>query len=531
VNDPETLVARIWNRDVSVWMPAERQSDAAARAIANRLGWLDAPDTMRAHLPRVQALAEAARADGVRDVYLLGMGGSSLCAEVMRTAYPPSEGRPALHVLDTTDEHALTAVAARLDAPHSWFVVASKSGGTVEVASMERYFWSLMERTLEADAGRHFVAITDPGTVLESLAGARGYREVFLNPPDIGGRFSVLSLFGLVPAALIGIDVAHLLQTAAEMAAGCRETRETINPGLALGSFMARTCRDGRDKLTVLLPPSLRMLGLWIEQLVAESTGKHGTGVLPIVDEAPQAATAYGHDRAFVTLETEREPLDTDLSAISAGGHPVLRLSLRADALGAEFFRWEFATAVAGAMLGINPFDEPNVQEAKDRTRALLAQVAHGGALPDPEASATDAAPRLAGLLKTLGPPQYLGVLLYLPAEPATLEVVEQFRAVVRDRTAAATTVGVGPRYLHSTGQYHKGGPATGTFLVITGEDETATAVPEAPYSFSVLKRAQAIGDVQALQAHGRPVVRLHLRETRDRAAALQRILAAALAS
>lgn len=531
MNEMEALVPRIWERDVSVWIPPGGHSDAVAKAIANRLGWLDAPDAMRAHLPRVQALGDAARADGITDVYLLGMGGSSLCAEVMRTAHPHEGTGPALHVLDTTDEHALTAVASRLDPARTWFLVASKSGGTVEVTSMERYFRSLMQNALGGAAGRHFVAITDPGTALESMAKAHGYRDVFLNPPDIGGRFSALSLFGLVPAALIGIDVAHLLQTAAEMAAGCHETRESTNPGLALGAFMARACLKGRNKLTVLLPPGLRMFGLWIEQLVAESTGKHGTGVLPIVDEDPQNAAPYGEDRVFVTLETEREPLGADLSAIEQAGHPLLKLSMRADALGAEFFRWEFATAVAGAALHINPFDEPNVQEAKDRTKALLAQFAQHGEVPDGEVATPDAAAALGAALRGLRPPHYLGVLLYLPVEPDTIEVVEQLRAAVRDRTSAATTLGIGPRYLHSTGQYHKGGPPTGTFLVITGEDETTTPIPEAPYSFSVLKRAQAIGDIQALQAHGRPVVRVHLETVRDRGVALQQIFAAALSA
>jgi hypothetical protein len=292
---------------------------------------------------------------------------------------------------------------------------------------------------------------------------------------------------------------------------------------------MARECRHGRDKLTVLLPPSLRMLGLWIEQLVAESTGKHGTGILPVVDEDPRAAAAYGDDRAFVSLETEKEKLDVDFAALEAAGHPLMRLSLRSDALGAEFFRWEFATAIAGAALEINPFDEPNVQEAKDRTKALLAQVAQTGTLPDAPPEERESLAGLRALLAQLAPPQYLGVLLYLPVESDTLEAIEEFRSAVRDRTQVATTLGVGPRYLHSTGQYHKGGPETGTFLVITGEDETATPVPDAPYTFSVLKRAQAAGDLQALQAHGRKAVRLHLKTTADRGAALRHFFAEAL--
>lgn len=532
MRDLEAIVPRIWRRDTTVWMPPGRESETAARAIGNRLGWLDAPETMAEHADRVSALAEMARREGIRDVHLLGMGGSSLCAEVMRTSQvrhaAEAGGGPALHVLDTTDERALTAAAGRMDPSRTWFLVASKSGGTVEVASMERYFWSRMRAALGEGAGRHFIAITDPGTMLEALARERGYRDTFLNPPDVGGRFSALTLFGLVPAALIGMDPRHLLRAAAEMAAGCHETGP-LNPGLALGAFIARECSHGRDKLTVLLPPSLRTLGLWIEQLVAESTGKHGTGVLPIVDEDPRAATAYGPDRAFVSLETESDRVEADFDAIEGAGHPLLRLTMRSDALGAEFFRWEFATAVAGAALEINPFDEPNVQEAKDRTKALLAQVAQGGALQDTPPAEADSARALAALVRQLAPPRYLGILSYLPVESDTLEAIAEFRAAAGDRTQAATTLGVGPRYLHSTGQYHKGGADTGTFLVVTGEDETATPVPDAPYTFSVLKRAQAIGDLQALQAHSRKVVRVHLGATNERGRALRRIFKAAL--
>jgi glucose-6-phosphate isomerase len=526
--DLASLVPRIWKKDVTIWLRPGRDSEAVGRAIGNRLGWLDAPVSMREHVERVKALAEAAREAGVRDVFLLGMGGSSLCAEVMRTSHPRDDGRPELHVLDTTDEQALTGVAARLDPERSWFLVASKSGGTVEVVSMERYFWSRMHGALGARAARHFVAITDPGTTLQSLAAQRGYREVFTNPPDIGGRFSALSLFGLVPAALIGMNIEHLLRTASDMAAGCQETG-VANSGLSLGSFIARECARGRDKLTVLLPSSLRMLGLWIEQLVAESTGKHGTGALPIVDEDPQAAVAYGSDRVFVSLETEHEPVRADFAALEAAGHPVLRLTMRADALGAEFFRWEFATAIAGAGLGINPFDEPNVQEAKDRTKALLTQFSQSSKLADAPPSEEESISALADLVKALAPPQYLGILSYLPVEADVLEAIGEFRTAVRDQTRVATTLGVGPRYLHSTGQYHKGGPDTGAFLLITGEDATTTQVPDAPYSFSVLKRAQALGDLQALQAHGRRTVRVHVTETRARGESLRKLFARTL--
>ncbi len=526
--DLAPLVPRIWNRDPSVWMPPGRDSDATARAIANRLGWLDAPTAMREHVSRVNALAEAARAEHVRDVFLLGMGGSSLCAEVLRAAAHREDSDLDLHVLDTTDEQALTDAAGRMDPAHSWFLVSSKSGGTVEVVSMERFFWTRMQAAIGERAARQFIAITDPNTALQALARDRGYRDIFLNPPDIGGRFSALSLFGLVPAALVGLSIDHLLHTAADMAAGCRETG-VANSGLALGTFIARECRRGRDKLTVLLPPALRTLGLWIEQLVAESTGKHRTGVLPVVDEDPQSATAYGPDRAFVSLETERDEVRADFAAIESEGHPLLRLTMRSDAIGAEFFRWEFATAVAGAALEINPFDEPNVQEAKDRTKALLAQHSQSGALADVPPDEAQSVEALRALLGSLEPPQYLGILSYLPIEAEGLEAIEEFRAVVRDRTRAATTLGIGPRYLHSTGQYHKGGPDTGAFVVITGEDATSTPVPDARYSFSVLKRAQAIGDLQALQAHARKTVRVHLTTTTARGEALRRIFTRAV--
>lgn len=525
----QNVASRIWTRDAALWIPDRRASNGIGRAIANRLGWLDAPQAMRQHLGKVSQLADAARAARIETVYLIGMGGSSLCAEVMRASRPPGSDWPVTHVLDTTDEETLTTAARQLDPERTWFLVSSKSGSTVEIVANESYFWSIMRRALGAEAGRHFIAITDPGTALVALAAERGYRATFLNPADIGGRFSALSLFGLVPAALNGLDVEKLLVTSAQLADGCREDSVT-NPGLELGAFMAAACRAGRDKLTVLLPPSLRTLGLWIEQLVAESTGKQGTGLLPVVDEPAGPADIYGADRAFVALETESERVEADLAAFERAGHPVARLRMRSDALGAEFFRWEFATAVAGAALGINPFDEPNVTEAKDRTRALLSQYVTNAVMPDVPPRAGDVE-GVTSLVKRLHPGDYFAALLYLPPEASTLEAIDQFRAAVRERTRVATTLGIGPRYLHSTGQYHKGGPDTGVFLVITGEDATATQVPDAPYTFSVLKRAQAIGDLQALEAHDRRVFRIHLKETVGRAAALTEVFAGALSA
>jgi glucose-6-phosphate isomerase len=531
----EKVVSRIWQRDISVW-GAEPNSTAAA-SIRSRLGWLDVGTTMPPLLDRVVALGEAARDEQVQAVYLLGMGGSSLCAEVLRSVYGVAEGSPQLFVLDTTDELTLTTAAARLVPERTWFVVASKSGGTVEVASMEHFFWSRMTSALGDRAARHFIAITDPGTVLQKLAATRGYRDTFINPADIGGRFSALSLFGLVPTALIGAPARDLLAAAAAMADGCRQENHA-NAGFELGAFIGAAAMAGRDKLTVVLPESLSMLGLWIEQLIAESTGKHNKGALPVVDEPLGPPEQYGQDRAFVAIATDRDAPDKDrLALLHAAGHPVLHLTTRLDGLGAEFFRWEFATAVAGAALNINPFDEPNVAEAKEKTRNLLAGFAANGRLPEPEPLARDEdlAVHTRGFaggspvdvvraaLSEVKPGDYVAFLSYLPPSAETETVIAGLRRAVSAKTRAATTFGVGPRYLHSTGQYHKGGPNTALVFLITADDPTETGIPEAGYSFSVLKRAQALGDYETLQAHGRRVVRLHV--TGDDAARVLTVL------
>ena len=502
----ERVVTRIWERDISVWGAAPGSADA--RSVSTRLGWLDVDRTMTPDLDRVQRLAETARRERVRAVYLLGMGGSSLCAEVMRSVHGAAEGYPDLLVLDTTDEHSILAAAAAMDARRTWFIVASKSGGTVEVTSLERFFRARVAAALGAQAAKQFIAITDPGTVLQQHATASGYREVFLNPADIGGRFSALSLFGLVPAALIGLPPAQLLSAGAAMAQGCRQEGHA-NAGFELGAFIGGAALDGRDKLTVVLPPSLSSLGLWIEQLVAESTGKHGKGALPVVDEPLGAPGDYGPDRVFVAISTERdEPDPKKLQALEEAGFPVLRLSTRIDGLGAEFFRWEFATAVAGAALGINPFDEPNVAEAKDKTKQLLAAFESRGALPEPPAPASPAAVRDA--LSTLRERHYVAFLSYLPGNADIEPALREIREGIREKFKVATTFGRGPRYLHSTGQYHKGGPNTALAVVLTGDDSTQTPIPESPYTFSVLKRAQALGDAETLTAHGRRTVRMH---------------------
>ena len=520
------VVSRIWARDARVWDPAgTAASPSVHHGIAHRLGWLDAPATMKAHIRRVSEAAHEIKNAGFTTAYLLGMGGSSLCAEVLRDVCGVRDGGLKVHVLDTTDEATLNAAAGRLDDGATLFLVASKSGSTVEVSAMERFFASEVRRR-HSDHGRRFLAITDPGTVLEHHATREGYRAIFVNPPDIGGRFSALSLFGLVPAALLGLVLRDLLDAGVECAEGCRQTNLT-NPGLVLGSFIGGWSRAGRDKLTLLLPPSMKSFGLWVEQLVAESTGKLGTGTLPVVDEPLGRPDEYGDDRAFVALATDDDAPDgAPLDALERAGHPVLRVNTRRAALGAEFFRWEFATAVAGAVLHVNPFDEPNVTESKDRTKALLERYAAEGRLPDAGSATVDDVHRL---LASIRSGDYVAFLSYLSPDATVASTMEDIRLAIRRRNRVATTFGIGPRYLHSTGQYHKGGPDRGLFVLLTMDDATATPVPGMPYSFSVLKRAQALGDLQALEARSRRVIRLHIRRGDNPAQALADVFRRAL--
>ena len=537
----EQTVRRTWDRDISVW--GAQPGSADAKSIQTRLGWLDVAHTTAAELSHVIALATAVKGEGIRNVYLLGMGGSSLCAEVIGTVFGVAKDGPRLSVLDTTDEKTITTAARQSPPRETLFIVASKSGGTVEVASMERFFWARMVATLGGDAGRHFIAITDPGTALQKLAQSRGYREVFLNPPDIGGRFSALSLFGLVPAALIGVPVNKLAGAGKVMADGCRQENHT-NAGLELGAFIGAATKEGRNKLTVVLSPRLASLGLWIEQLIAESTGKHGTGALPVVDEPAGNPDEYGDDRAFVALATEvDEPDPHKLRALEVAGHPLLRLTTRIEDLGSEFFRWEFATAVAGAVLRINPFDEPNVAEAKEKTKSLLAAYTANGQLPQPEAAAENDAvavfsKKFSGrspsdvirdAIGSLGGGDYVAFLSYLPGDSDAQSAIADIRLAIRSRARVASTFGLGPRYLHSTGQFHKGGPNTPVAFVVTADDETNTEIPEAGYTFSVLKRAQALGDTETLEARDRRTVRIHIKNANAAARTLEQLFGEAM--
>lgn len=496
------MVRRIWAKDPTLWPGDEAQR----REIASRLGWLDSPAAMRRVADDLTAFAREAAQAGFVKAFLLGMGGSSLAPEVMKRVFGRASGGLDLGVLDTTDPAAIRAAGGSCDPAKSLFIVSSKSGGTIEVDSLFRHFSG------RAGArGDQFVAITDPGTKLEELAKARGFRRVFVNPPDIGGRFSVLSYFGLVPAALLGIDVARLLDSGIAMLARCRESGEA-NPGLFLGETLAKAGGRGRDKITFVFDSGLAAFGLWVEQLVAESLGKDGKGLLPVAGEPLGEPGVYGADRIFVSVALGGIGAATEakLAALEGTGHPVVRLSVPdAYGLGGEFVRWEFATAVAGSRIGVNAFDQPNVAEAKTRTQALLGELEKTGALPDVAAGGE---PEVRALLASLKPGRdYLGMLAYLSYDEKTEAILESVRVELRDRLKVATTLGFGPRYLHSTGQFHKGGPKTGAFLVITCDSSSDLPVPDKPYSFAQLEKAQALGDLQSLAAQGRPAVRLHL--------------------
>ncbi len=510
----------LWERRLDVWT-----TDVPTRnAIANRLGWLDALAFVEPHLPRLRAFADAIRSGGFSHVVLLGMGGSSLAPEVLRQVLGVAPGYPQFRMLDSVDPDAVRDALA--DAATSFFILASKSGSTIEPNVMAA---EAQRRLHGVDGGwaSRFAAITDPDTALHRRAVADGFRDVFVNPADIGGRYSALSFFGMVPAALMGADLDAIVREARAMADACRTTPPAGNAGLALGALMAAGAAAGRDKLTLLLPAPVRSLGLWIEQLVAESTGKHGRGVVPVAGEEPDAP--LGDDRIVVSLALGPDGPDGGaLDRARAAGMPIAELQMpEVAAIGAEFLRWEVATAAAGVLLGINPFDEPNVQQAKDATRALLESYRTARQLPAPEAHGSVGGVRLtvshaaleilAGrpadeFLSVLRRGDYAAVLAYLPpdAEPFAAPL-QQFRTALGAATGCATTLGYGPRYLHSTGQLHKGGANNGVFIVMTAAPATDLPIPGEPFSFAVLEMAQALGDFQSLERTGRRALHVHL--------------------
>jgi transaldolase/glucose-6-phosphate isomerase len=485
----DNVAQRVWRRDVTLWgAPGTPEID-------DRLGWLTVSEPMLEHAGDLHAFAAECRAAGFTDAVLLGMGGSSLGPEVIRRSFGDIPGALRLHVLDSTHPDVVLGVQESLDLDKTLFIVSSKSGTTLETLSQYRYFKPMARPD-------QFVVVTDPGTPLAHLASDDGLRRCFLNPPDIGGRYSVLSYFGLVPAALMGVSIEALLhrcQVAEQMCAHYDSSES--NSGLWFGAVIGELARQGRDKLTFMISPPIESFGLWAEQLVAESTGKQGRGIVPVVDEPlADSADAYGDDRVFVyrrNLEEPDERLDAAIEQISAAGHPTITLPAHgATDLGRIFFLSEFAVAVAGWALEINPFDQPNVQEAKDNTRRVL----ESGSIPAVPAASDDS---LRALLADARPPHYVAIMGYLPPSSELESAIAELRAAIRAATGAAVTFGYGPRYLHSTGQLHKGGPPTGRFLQLVNAPARDAEIPGAGYSFGKLIAAQAAGDLETLHAHG----------------------------
>lgn len=522
--DEQNYAVRIWDRDHTLWSPEPIPE------LANRLGWLRLPYATD-QAPAIKAFSEDVRS-GTERVVLLGMGGSSLAPEVYANAFGSAPGHPSLTVLDSTHPEAVRAVSGSLDPARTLFLVASKSGGTIETLSLFRYFWGLVS-ILDDRPGDRFVALTDPGSGLEALAGERRFRRVFTAPPDVGGRYSALTPFGLVPAALIGMDIECLLAKAAILADECGPDRPVAaNPGLRLGAVMGESALAGRDKLTYICSPAVAGFGAWIEQLVAESTGKNGTGIVPVADEPPGDPASYGQDRLFVfmALDGDQPP---GWEAVQAGlrrrGHPMVHVTLRhLDELGAEMFRSEMAVASAGSILGINPFDQPDVQVAKELARQAMSPEGLEGSVAEVSSESHGLADALGAWAAMIEPGDYIGLHAYLPMGGPATPVLESLVPLLRDRYRVAVTLGYGPRFLHSTGQLHKGGANQGVFLQLVDSPGPDIEVPEAGFGFGELIEGQAAGDYQALSGRDRRVLRIRLTgDPRSAAETVTRLLGA----
>jgi transaldolase / glucose-6-phosphate isomerase len=535
----------IGRRDPTVWSAVE----IVQRAIATRLGWLEAPFHFADETSTLIAFAGEMKTEGFTTAVLGGMGGSSLAPALLADVFGTEAGIP-VRVLDSTDPQAVAATLDDLDPASTLFIVSTKSGTTAESLSFQAYQWDRIDKALEeAGVGRptqpgdFMAAITDPDRSLRSIPHHDQLREVFLNPPDVGGRYSALTYVGLVPGALLGIDIDRLLELAREMIVACGAADPAKNPGLALGLAMGVFARNGRDKLTFVIDRELAAFGPWVEQLIAESTGKHGVGVVPVDGEPLAAAPAYGTDRVFVRITLAGSPgpdpsigsnVDGRLAELAAAGHPVIRIAVGSRIeLGAEFVRWEIATALSGIVLGIDPFDQPNVEEAKTNTRAVLATYEGGTAAADTAMSVADE-PAVTAALKTalagLVPNGYASIQAYIAQTPERDAALARVRTLLRDKTRRATTVGYGPRFLHSTGQLHKGGAPIGWFLQLVAGHADDREIPGKPYTFGQLIEAQAIGDARTLQDHKLPVIRINLGQNPDAGlAALERAVAAAL--
>ena len=502
---------RLWSRDATLWTGADE---------ASWLGWLAVAGEQRVRASALGDLANEIRRAGFTHALVLGMGGASLCPEVLKSTFGRIAGYPELFVLDSTDPGQIHALEHRIDVARTLFIVSSKSGTTLEPSIFFSYFFDRVRRTIGAErAGNHFITITDPGSRMEQAANKHRFRRIIPGVPSIGGRYSALSDFGMAPAAIMGLDVARFLALAAEMADRCGPAvRVADNPGALLGILLGVLAQRGRDKVTLVTSPGIGALGVWLEQLLAESTGKVGKGLIPVDGEPLGAPAVYGDDRHFVyvRLDSAAEPAqDEAMAALERAGQPVVRLRVPDPYhLGAEFFRWEVATAVAGAIIGVNPFDQPDVEASKVATRALTDHYEKAGTLP-PDSPLGVSDPAFAATLKahleSIKPGDYAAFLAYVPMSETHEAELSAIRLAVRDRFRVATCVGFGPRYLHSTGQAYKGGPNSGVFVQITCDDADDLPVPGRRYSFGVVKNAQALGDFQVLRERGRRALRVHL--------------------
>jgi transaldolase/glucose-6-phosphate isomerase len=521
-------VARLWQKDASLWTGTDE---------SNWLGWLTITEEQLAHTEVFRQIAEDVRKARFRHALLLGMGGSSLCPEVLRMTFGKIKGFPELHVLDSTDPAQIRAIEAKLDLKSTICIVSSKSGSTLEPNIYKQYFFERVKAKVGGkEAGNRFIAITDPGSKMQQVAEADKFRKIFFGVPSIGGRYSALSNFGMVPGAIMGLDVAKFLKNTEEMVQACgASTAADANPGVILGNVLGVAANHGRDKLTIITSPGIFDLGAWLEQLIAESTGKSGKGIIPVDRERLAKPAIYGDDRVFAYLRLASKPnkaQDAAVTALEKAGHPVVRITLpNVYNLGQEFFRWEIATAVAGSIMGINAFNQPDVEASKIETKKLTTQYEATGSLPpespffedqgiklfadEKNAAALKGGTKLADVLKThlarAGAGDYFAVLGYITMNPVNEKALQGMRHAVRDEKKVATVLGFGPRFLHSTGQAYKGGPNSGVFLQITCDDAKDLAVPGQKYTFGIVKAAQARGDFAVLAERGRRALRVHL--------------------
>jgi transaldolase/glucose-6-phosphate isomerase len=521
-------VTRLWRGDASLWTNSDE---------AKWLGWLNITVDQLTHIEALKSIAADIKSAGFKHALLLGMGGSSLCPEVLEKTFGKIEGFPQMHVLDSTDPAQIKAIESQVDLASTICIVSSKSGSTLEPNIYKQYFFErVKDKVGAAEAGKRFIAITDPGSKMQHVAEADKFRHIFMGVPSIGGRYSALSNFGMVPAAIMGIDVSKFLADTEEMVKSCgAAVAAGKNPGVLLGTILGTAANQGRDKLTIVTSPGIFDLGAWLEQLLAESTGKLGKGIIPVDREWLSAPDVYSDDRVFAYLRLDSAPdakQDAAVDALERAGHPVVRISLPGIySLGQEFFRWEVATAVAGSLLGINAFNQPDVEASKIETKKLTGEYESSGKLPaespflendginlyaDPKnTAALKSGLTLAGALKThlarIKPGDYFGVLGYITMNDANESALQAIRHAVRDRKKIATVLGFGPRFLHSTGQDYKGGPNSGVFLQITCDDAVDVPVPGQKYTFGIVKAAQARGDFAVLAERGRRALRVHL--------------------